>query len=212
MSMPVEWYEEYRAMVRTVAARWGYKYNGYVELVDIEQELWLWLNSHVENVLEWKEQHETRIVDSLIAKSFSNAAYDYCLREKLARTGVEYDDIFWYTPEFIKTMLPGALLDDWKRIKDLAEASISKSFKSKSEGNDWVAYVADIKKAYELLSEDDKLVVLEFYGKDQSAADVKNALAKAYGEQRSGHALAMAAHRAVKKMSKFLGGMPPRRS
>lgn len=211
MPMPLEWYERYRGLVKIVAAQWAFKYRQYVEVDDVSQELWLWFGKHVKKVQEWEnnEALPEKEVDKLISKSLHNFAYDYCLREKLAREGVEFGDLHWYTPDFIKTMLPGVLLGDWKKIQDLVEGSINKSFKDASEGNNVVAYTADIKKAYESLSEDEKVLVLEFYAKDQSSSEVKQLLHKSYGEPRSPHALAMAAHRATIRMSKFLGGLPP---
>lgn len=210
MSIPQEWYEEYRGLVKIVSAQWAFKYNDYVDKDDVAQELWMWLITRAGRVKEWEadETINAKGLHALVARSMNNAAYDYCLREKLAKTGVEFDDLFWYTPDFIKTMLPGALMDDWKKIRDLAADRMA-AYKDASETGDWMAYVADLKKAFELLSEDEKTLVLEIYGRDQTSKDVVKKLHKAYGETRTAAALGMTAHRAVVKMSKFLGGLPP---
>jgi hypothetical protein len=212
MPMPYEWYEEYQDMVNMVASKWAYSYSEYVDKEDVTQELWLWFGVKESNVQRWRDDETltSKNVDSLVYRSLANAAYDYCLKEKMAKMGASVDDLFWYAPSFIKTMLPGVLLNDWKRIHDLAEGSVSNSFKDVSERGDWMSYTSDIRKAFDHLSEEEKFLVLEFYGKDQNSKIVAKKAQEAYAEARTPKALHMVANRAVVKMSKFLGGMPPK--
>lgn len=197
-------YETYGPMVR----RWSAKYASMYHMVDkedVQQQLWLWFVTHPNKVKEWSKLDQ-KDADNLIAASLKNAAYDYCVKEKAHAAGYEPEDNFWYTKEFIKLLLPAALSNDWKRVE--AFASEVKAPKSPAESGDWMAYAADVKKAYESLDVKEQALVLVFYAKDAEGEKLHSELG---GERPTARATMMAANRALNKMVKHLGGFPPRR-
>ena len=202
MIMPDEWYEEYKAVVRRTSYSFAKSYRGFVYQDDVEQECWMWFCTHVNKVRSWKSENgdDPKAVDRLVGRSLRNAALDYCLREKMKAIGADLSDLFWYTPDFVKLMLPGAIANDWKRVQDLSSAYAAG--KDLAEKGDWMAYASDIQKAFGALSDADKAFVYAMYVKDSGIAAFSS-------EDSDGRAAAMAANRAVKKMVKFLGGSKP---
>lgn len=197
-------YDTYGPMVRRMASKYASLYK-MVDREDIQQQLWLWFVSHPNKVREWTKLDQ-KDADNLIAASLKNAAYDYCIKEKAHAAGYEPEDNFWYTKEFIKLLLPAALSDDWKRVEVFA--SEIKAQKSPAESGDWMAYAADVKKAFEKLEDKEQALVLMFYAKDAEGEKVHGELG---GERPTARATMMAANRALNKMVKHLGGFPPRR-
>jgi DNA-directed RNA polymerase specialized sigma24 family protein len=199
-----EIYESYAPMVQQVASQYANRYR-MVDKMDIQQQLWLWFVEHPRKVQEWANLDQ-READKLFARSLRNAAYDFCVKEKARTTGYECEDTFWYSKDFVKTILPSALSEDWKKVEKLS--SEIKVTKSPAESGDWMAFAADVRKAYDMLSEKEKALVLLFYAKDVDG----ETLHKHLGDERpSARATQMAANRAINKMVKTLGGFPPRR-
>lgn len=195
---------EYYDMVRQIAAEYRNKYP-MVERDDIEQELWVWFAEHPRKLAAWSAEHNQKSLDKLIAKSLRNAAYDYCLKEKARLGGGSYDDYFWYSKEFIKILLPGVLMDNWQRLT-AAMSNSGRSTKSPSEAGDWMAYRADIKAAFEKLSEQEQNLVFLYYAQDIDSNELHE---QADDQRTTPAATAMAANRALTKMVKYLGGFPP---
>jgi hypothetical protein len=197
-------YGDYYGMVQQIAGEYRSKYS-MVEKNDIEQEIWLWFITHPNKFKEWTTEHGQKDSDKLIAKSLRNAALDYCLKEKASKDGYHTSDTFWYTKEFVKTLIPGILTGNWERMES-ALTEGGRGTKAPSEANDWMAYIADIKSAFEKLTEQEQNLVFLFYAQDvdgnqlQELADDARATPKA---------TAMAANRALNKIVKHLGGFPP---
>lgn len=196
-------YELYRNMVKQIAAEYAKKYK-MVEREDIEQQLWLWFASHPNKVTEWQSLEHQKDKDKLFAKSLRNAAFDYCRKEKAYKAGYDPADDFFYNKQFIKAMLPAVLSGDWTKLNNAMNNS-SRNTKSLAESGDWLAFSSDIKIAYESLNDRERNLVFLFYA-EQVDGDV---LQKQVDESKSAKALMMEANRAVNRMVKFLGGLPP---
>jgi hypothetical protein len=198
-------YENYKDMVNRIASEYSRKFV-HSEREDVAQTLWLWFASHPRKTEEWLKLEDQKDADKLFAKSLRNAALDYCLKEKAAKEGYEYDDVFWYTKGFIKLLLPGVLSDDFSKVQEKLTQTNSKSSKNISESNDWIAYFCDIKAAFDKLSVADQDLVAKFYGQDVDGEQLHEELG---GERPTARATMMQANRALNKMVKNLGGFPP---
>lgn len=196
-------YQVYYDMVKQIAAEYLKKFS-MVERDDIEQELWLWFADHPAKTEEWMKLESQKDSDKLFAKSLRNAAHDYCIKEKAHKTGYHVEDNFWYNKQFIKLMIPAVLSDDWTKFNN-ALSSIGKSNKSLAESGDWMAFSADVKVAFEKLSEREQSLVFLFYGEQLDGDSLKEKTES----DKSKKALMMEANRAVDKMVKNLGGTPP---
>ena len=162
----------------------------------------MWFVEHPRNLSTYRNEHEPKDADRLIAKSLRNAAYDYCIKEKANAEGYNPNDNFWYTKDFIKMMIPGVLTDNWEKL-EVALTNMGRSTKAPSESGDWMAYGADIRKAFDKLDEREQNLVFLFYAQDMDSKE----LHEIAQEDRPTHkATAMAANRAINKMVNHLGG------
>lgn len=204
--LSAENFDRFLPMVAQISKEYASRYRNFVEAEDVAQQLWLWFVSHPNKTRTWLSDESLIDKDRerLFAKSLRNQALDYCLHEKASKTGYEFEDQFWYDKEFVKLILPAALSGDWRRIDKFS--SEVKTHKSPSESNDWIAFAADVKRAFESLSKDEQTLVFEFYAQDVSGKDLHDKLGS---DRPSSRATMMAANRALRKMVKFLGGDRP---
>jgi DNA-directed RNA polymerase specialized sigma subunit len=206
MSSNDNFVQEYEAMVRQIASEYHRKYP-MVEKADLEQEIWLWFVQHPRKMDEWTTNHESKDSDKLIARSLRNASHDYCIKEKARVEGYAPDDVFFYKKEFIKMMIPAVLSDDWQKVEN-SMANMGRTMKAPSESGDFMAYAADIKKAFEELEEKEQNLVFLFYGED---VDSKTLHEMVNNERPTARATAMAANRSLNKMVRKLGGFAPQK-
>lgn len=193
--------QQYEPMVYRIANEYGRKFR-VVERDDIVQEVWMWFLTHPNKVKEWMSV-PFKQSEKLFARSLRNAAMTYCVKEKARIEGYHVDDLFWYSKDFIKELLPAVLSEDWKRIQDTFSGGGNP--KPPNETGDWMAYAADIRKAYDQLDEDDRKLVDLFY-----VNDVHGQVLMEESGRPTIRAAEMAANRAVGKMVKFLGGERPK--
>lgn len=189
---------QYTPMVKRIAYEYYFKYR-MVDRDDIEQEIWMWFLTHPAKVREWSELDDKHR-EKMVARSIRNAAMTFCVKEKARIEGYHVDDLFWYSKDFIKELLPSVMSEDWKRV----QAGSGPSNKPVSESGDWLAYAVDIRRAYDALTPEDQEMVRIFYIEDGDG----HALQEATGRPTV-RAAEMAANRAVGKMVKFLGGERP---
>ena len=84
--------------------------------------------------------------------------------------------------------------------------NMGRSTKAPSESNDWMAYIADIKSAFDTLEEKEQNLVFLFYAQDVDGEELHRLVDD---DRPTAKATAMAANRALNKIVKHLGGFPP---
>lgn len=193
---------QYQPMVSRIANEFGRKFRT-VDRDDIEQECWLWFVTHPGKTREWMNRPLDE-GDRMFARSLRNAAMGYCVKEKARIEGYMVGDVFWYSKDFIKELLPSVISEDWKRVQASFEFG-GGGARPANESGDWMAYAADVRKAYDSLGGDDRLLVDMFYVNDVHGTVLQEAT-----DAVSVRAAEMAANRAVAKMVRFLGGERPR--
>lgn len=198
-----DYVEKYDLMVKQVAGEYGKRYK-MLDKNDITQEIWMWFVTHPRKYKEWSALEDQKETDRLIAQSLRNAALGFCEKEKAVVEGYNKDDLFYYTKEFIKMLIPAVLSDDWTRL-DNALSNTGRSSKSLAESGDWMAYAADIKTAFDKLEEKEQNLVFLFYGQDLDSQTLHELV---NDERPTARATAMAANRALSKMVRSLGGYP----
>lgn len=194
----------YGPMVKQVASEYARKYR-MVEAQDVQQELWLWFASHTVKMSVWnKEFPEQKDIDKLVAKSLRNAALDYCQKEKAIKSGYDPSDNFFYNKQFVKVMIPAVLSDDWSKMNNVL-SNTGRSVKDLSESGDWMAFSADIKSAFDKLSDQEQKLVDLYYAQDISGTQLVTAMQS----EATDKAVMMQANRALNKIVRLLGGTKP---
>lgn len=197
--------EVYDLMVKQIASEYSRRYQ-MVDKQDITQEIWMWFVTHPRKYKEWSALENQKDADKLIAQSLRNAALGFCEKEKATIEGYNREDVFYYSKDFIKLLIPAVLSDDWTKI-DNALSATGRSSKSLAESGDWMAHAADIRKAFDKLDEKEQNLVFLFYGQDLDSHTLHDLV---NDERPSARATAMAANRAITKMVKLLGGYAPK--
>lgn len=195
--------KQYTDMVRRVSLDYAKKFR-MIDRDDIAQECWLWFAEHPNKVREWMVL-DAKEGDLLFARSLRNNAMRYCVKEKARIEGYDVNDLFYYSTNFVKEMLPAVLSDDWQRKMIDLFGSTKGSGKPVSESGDWLAYASDIRKAFQRLDAEEQKLVFLFYAQEVDGS----VLQEASEDRPSPKAAMMVANRGVKKMVKFLGGTKP---
>lgn len=203
--MDEELYERFDPLVSTIANQFHRQFP-MIERDEVYQHLWLWFLTKKNKTAEWLALEDQKQADRLFTRSLKNHGLEFCRIEKAKIEGYDPDDEFFYTNGFIKLLLPAVLSDDWKRIQQVLDPSGTKSAKSiASESADWIAYAADIRKAFGKLEERDQNLIYLYYAEEVDAETLRE---QATPEKSSAKAAQMAANRAVSKMVRLLGGHP----
>jgi len=124
-----------------------------LDVLDIQQTLWLWFLTHPRKYAEWSAL-EQKDKDKLIAKSLRNAAITYCEKEKAKSIGYEIGDLYYYDATVIEAFLPSIVAESYEipsKIKDL-NYKFNKSEPS-NDGKNWLVLRSDIATAFYRLTE-----------------------------------------------------------
>lgn len=175
---------------------------GLVPLGDLIGEANLWLVEHLDKVELWREQ------GSHGANKLRNACRQRCLtvvaRERRLRSRLEAGDIFYYTPQMIREILPDIFdTDDWSS----STSTISDEPRSASrpaEGNNRLAAICDVRQAFYGLPEADRLMLADLYQAGGVPFDVLAASMEVH--ERT---VKRREARIVEKLVERLGGEPP---
>ena len=191
----------YKDMVRRISSETARRFP-MIDKNDISQECWLWFAEHPNKLKAWEDQLDRKEMDKIVARSLRNNATSYCVKEKAKQGGYQVEDLFFYSKDMIKNLLPTVLSPDWRRVQGDFSGS---NMKLVSETGDYMAYAIDIRKAYEQLTEEEQQLVYFFYAQDLKGEE----LVQISTERPTASAAMMAANHAVSKMVKFLGGNKP---
>jgi RNA polymerase sigma factor (sigma-70 family) len=174
-----------------------------VESDDIRQELWIWFLTHPKKVKHWESEYQAKQSIKLIARSLRNAAKDYCQKEKARALGYRVEDNYYYDKQLVELLLPSVLTGD-RVAPTITDLSYSNTKKVASEGNNWFAMCADVEKAYNKLTKEQRGIVFLHYGNGFDLPRVAMEL------EISQDAVRMRLNRAMNHLLKVLGGERPR--
>ena len=201
--MGLEWdrIEPWDYIVNSVSAEYHKNYS-MCDLDDIKQNLYEWFLTHPNKLNEW-EAIGKKDAKNLIYRSLRNHALDYCQYWKARALGYEVEDLFFYTPEMVETLLPAVLLESVEVLPQLNLGQTGKSGLVSESGNGAVM-LAEIAKVCVGLSDEDK-----------QALNLRFALGYDYPEMvkvlelNTEDAARQRVRRAVKRIINKLGGYRP---
>jgi len=193
-----------QGVVEQIATEYGRLHHTHgADRADFEQEMFVYLIEHEDRVTEWLEDREIRDATRFIAKVLRNECKDYARDVKAQSLGFNREDEFFYTPGEVRYLLD-AMFDKDKWLEP--PETDGRSSKRQSEGNNWIATLADLAQAYERLSAADRLLLSEFH-KDGMANMV---MAELYDV--SAQVMSARHDQAVKRLVRKLGDESPRPS
>jgi len=201
--MVIKWerIEPWDYIVTSVASEYNRKFK-MVDLEDIKQSLYQWFAEHPNKLNEWESFGE-KDAKNLIYRSLRNQALDYCQYWKAKSLGYEPDDLFYYDPAIIETLLPSVLRKELLVPQKLNSGGL-KQPSAPAEGGNLVTMMIEVDVAYLKLSDEEKELLYLRFADASEYSDIASALGI-----ESTDAVRMRIKRAVRKLVNKMGGYHP---
>lgn len=149
------------------------RFSGYIDLEDLVQELQIYVlqRPHLIKDLEAAyevSRDETKWVARKLMARFRRHIEKISRKEKAAKLGYQMGDEFFYDTALIATLLPVALQFESQGpiLVNQIDDGTPRKPPAPSEGGNILAMVIDVRSAYELILEDEQLLLEQRYGKD----------------------------------------------
>jgi RNA polymerase sigma factor (sigma-70 family) len=187
------------------------RYRKYVDRVDLTQEAYAWVMTRISyfNGLLEEENEAVRLANQRrIGWQMKRAIERYARKEKAAKSGYQPNDETFYDVITIAQLLPyviASVVNETaiEQAQNLVNDGTPRKPAAPAEGGNLLATLIDIKKAYELLDEDEKNILRlryhENYTLQQLSETIECAISTA--DRRCGNAL--------RKLLNFMGGESP---
>ena len=172
-----------------------------VDAQDISQEILIWVFTHDAKVEEYQDGTERG--KGKLLKSMYHAGLKFCQEEKARVLGYKVEDNYYYELGLIRDTLTRIWDEEaWTNPPQPVEQAKVKH-RSVSEGNNYVATLADVSRAVSQLPRADQLILRWFFNDGYTADEISKHLdiTKAACESRI--------HRLVKRIQRALGGERP---
>lgn|ERR1019366_3386312 len=196
--------QPYEFIVSSVSREYHRKFD-MCDVPDIRQALYEWFLEHPNKLANW-ESLSVKETKNLIYRSLRNQAFDYCQEWKSKTLGYEKDDNFYYTPEMVESLLPQILRDeDIERLPIVNLGKTGGGRGAPAESGNINTMIADVKKCYERLKQDDKKAIFMRFALSFGFAEIASQMGL-----QSEDAARMRVKRAVKNIVLGTGGFKPR--
>jgi DNA-directed RNA polymerase specialized sigma24 family protein len=173
-----------------------------IEYNDLLGEAHLWLVENYNKVEEWRE--EGRHGKNKIRNACRQKCLSVVARERRKRSNLQPGDVFYYTPQMIREVLPNVWdPDDWQTSQQVM-TSESRTPSRPSEGNNRLAMIVDIRGALFNLPETDQQLLADMYKDGGLPLDVV-----ATQWEVTERTVRRREERVLDKMVERLGGEPP---
>jgi len=187
------------------------RYRKYVDRADLTQEAYAWLMTRVVyfNGLLEEENESVRLANQRrIGWQMKRAIERYARKEKATRSGYQTNDESFYDVITIAQLLPyviASVVNDTaiEQAQNLVNDGTPRKPSAPAEGGNLLATLIDIKKAYELLDEDEQKILRLRYHENYTLQQLSEVLecAISTADRRCGNAL--------RKLLNFMGGESP---
>ena len=187
------------------------RYRKYVDRDDLTQEAYAWLMTRVGyfNGLLAEENEAVRLANQRrIGWQMKRAVERYARKEKATRSGYQTNDESFYDVVTIAQLLPyviASVVNDTaiEQAQNLVNDGTPRKPSAPAEGGNLLATLIDIKKAYELLDEDEQKILRLRYHENYTLQQLSEVLecAISTADRRCGNAL--------RKLLNFMGGESP---
>lgn len=165
--------EHVQDLVRASAYAIHRRFSGYVDLEDLVQELQIYVLQRPQLLTDLEAAYtvskdETKWVARKLMARFRRHIEKISRREKAAKLGYQMGDEFFYDTALIATLLPVALQFETQGavLVNQVDDGTPRKPPVPSEGGNVLGMVIDVRAAYELITDDEQLLLEQRYGKD----------------------------------------------
>ena len=187
------------------------RYRKYVDRADLTQEAYAWIMTRVVylNGLLEEENEAVRLANQRrVGWQMKRAVERYARKEKANSSGYQTNDESFYDVITIAQLLPyviASVVNDTaiEQAQNLVNDGTPRKPSAPAEGGNLLATLIDIKKAYELLDEDERKILRLRYHENYTLQQLSEVLecAVSTADRRCGNAL--------RKLLNFMGGESP---
>ena len=187
------------------------RYRKYVDRNDLTQEAYAWVMTRISyfNGLLVEENESVRLANQRrIGWQMKRAIERYARKEKAAKSGYQPNDETFYDVVTIAQLLPyviASVVNETaiEQAQNLVNDGTPRKPAAPAEGGNLLATLIDIKKAYELLDEDEKNILRLRYHENYTLQQLSETIecAVSTADRRCGNAL--------RKLLNFMGGESP---
>lgn len=158
--------ESLEPMILAIAAEFGRRHRVHgADHEDFAQSLRLWAWQNQATLEEWSVEKEPEDFERYVARVLRNEALDLGVDIKAQAVGYKRDDLTWYSKGELRQLLPSVFdAEKWHEPPQ----SDGRSVKSYAEGNNWVAILSDVSRAYDSLEKDDREILFAFHAEDHT--------------------------------------------
>lgn len=159
--MTAELLAEVEPMIAGIASEFGRRHHVHgADSEDFRQDLRIWVLENADDIAAWRNELDPSEFDKYLARCMRNECSSLGVDIKAHATGYKRDDLTWYSKGELKTLLP-SMFDRSKWHEP--PQSDGRSVKSYAEGNNWVAILADVSRAFSTLRKDDRDLLTAVY-------------------------------------------------
>jgi hypothetical protein len=175
---------------------------GLVEYNDLVSEAHLWIVENYEKVEKWRD--EGRHGDNKLRNACRQRCLTVVARERRKRSNLQPGDVFYYTPQMIREILPNIWdEDDWVTGQQIGTGEV-RSPSRPSEGNNRLAMIVDVRTAFYNLKGPDQMLLADMHKDGGLPIDV---IATQW--EVTERTIKRREQRILDKMVERLGGEPP---
>lgn len=191
-------------MVQTLAHVFAANNRAYgADAEDFAQEMRLWIVAHESKLAEWFESGELEEKHALrkTVKALRNECRDYAVDIKAQSVGYHRSDLYYYTKGELRNLLPAMFnREEWLHPPQ----SDGRTTKALAEGNNWIATLSDLARAFDTLGAEDRNLLHALHGDGWTQ--------RMYAEmtQTPESSVSYRHDRAVHRLNKALGEDAPR--
>lgn len=185
--------EHLHALAYPSASSVARQFQGYVEALDLVQEIYVYILTHPkmeEELLQAYEngRDETRWTSRRLMARMRRHAERYARKEKAAKLGYKTGDEFFYDSQMIASLMPAVLTFQAtaELIVEHVDDGQPKRQAAPAEGGNTMAMILDIKRIYDKLPEDDQVILEQYYGQEMTFERLAEAwnISKSTAERR----------------------------
>lgn len=196
-------YDDLSPVIDSIAAEYARRYSQYgLDREDLSQSAWLWLYEHPRKCAEFFENGTEQGV-KLIARTLRNELHDVGEDAKAQHLGYSRDDIVYYTKAYVKSLLP-SMFDEEAWLHPEQGDGERRAPSDPATGGNWITTLADISRAYDRLSKEDRDLLAAFHRDEYS----NKLLSEMF--DISEQTMSYRHDRAIGRLVKHLGGPKPR--
>ena len=174
---------------------------GIMEYNDLVAESNLWIVENYEKVEQWRD--EGRHGQNKLRNACRQKCLSVIARERKRRSNLQPGDVFYYTPQMIREILPNIWdVDDWASGETVTTGEV-RSPSRPSEGNNRLAMIADVRAAFFNLKNPDQEVLIALFRDNltfEQAAELFEVTERTVRRREE---------RVLDRMVERLGGEPP---